>query len=90
MRWYIAHLTTGCREEWPRMLNFQRLVLLHHHGGGEYEPMTEHGVDTHDPERALLRGELRGARIFRCSKCADEVLVMPPTDPTGEVTDESA
>ena len=70
------------------MLNFQSLVLLHNHGG-EYEPMTEHGVDAHDPERALLRGELRGARIFRCSKCADEVLVVPPTETAGELTDES-
>jgi hypothetical protein len=75
------------------MLNLQSLVLLHSHGAGEYEPMTEHGVDEHDPERALLRGELRGARIFRCTKCADEVLVLPPTAPPGEIptrSDESA
>ncbi|MEO5704782.1 MAG: hypothetical protein ABIZ52_04195 [Candidatus Limnocylindrales bacterium] len=39
--------------------------------------MTEHTVDTHDPERAMLRGELRGARIFRCKTCADEVLILP-------------
>jgi hypothetical protein len=51
--------------------------------------MTEHGTEAHDPERELLRGELRGARIFRCSKCADEVLVVPPTALPGEITDDS-
>ena len=67
------------------MLNLQNLQLLHRHGDGGLAPMTEHGVDTHDPERALLRGELRGARIFRCEECADEVLVVPPGSAEGGV-----
>lgn len=66
------------------MLNFQALRLLHHHGEDKYTAMTEHTAESHDPERGLLRGELRGARIFRCEVCSDEVLVMPPTGSTGE------
>ncbi len=66
------------------MLNYSALQMLHRHGPGQYEPMKEHTSDDHDPERDLLRGELRGARIFRCQACADEVLVMPPTGSTVE------
>lgn len=66
------------------MLNFQSMRLLHHHEDGKYAPMSEHTSDSHDPERELLRGELRGARVFRCDSCADEVVVLPPTGPTGE------
>ena len=70
------------------MLNLQNLQLLHRHGDNGASPMTEHTSDSHDPERALLRGELRGARIFRCEACADEVLVMPQS--SSERGDEPA
>lgn len=66
------------------MLNFQNLSLLHRHGDDEVSPMTEHTAETHDPERSILRGELRGARIFRCEVCADEVLVMTPGNSDAE------
>jgi hypothetical protein len=36
----------------------------------------EHSVTSHDPERAWMRG----ARIFRCSSC-DEQIAIAPDDP---------
>jgi len=69
------------------MINYSALEVLHRHDDGSAYPMTEHGVDEHDPERALLRGVRRGARIFRCEVCADEVIVQPQSEdneqPTG-------
>jgi hypothetical protein len=69
------------------MINYSALEVLHRHDDGSAVPMTEHRVDEHDPERALLRGVRRGARIFRCEVCADEVIVQPRSDedeqPTG-------
>lgn len=59
------------------MLNMQNFELLHRHGDNDAVAMTEHTADAHDPERSMLRGQLRGARIFRCEECADEVVVMP-------------
>lgn len=59
------------------MLNLQNFQLLHRHGGNDAVAMTEHTADAHDSERSMLRGQLRGARIFRCEECADEVIVMP-------------
>jgi hypothetical protein len=66
------------------MLNLQNLQLLHRHGDNDLVPMAEHSVDDHDPERDLLRGQLRGARIFRCKECADEVVVVPAGISGGE------
>ena len=66
------------------MLNFQAMRLLHRHGENDYVAMAEHGVDDHDPERDLMRGELRGARVFRCTTCPEEVLVIPAAEGTGE------
>ncbi|HEY4228434.1 MAG TPA: hypothetical protein VGM49_08845 [Candidatus Limnocylindrales bacterium] len=62
------------------MINYSALELLHRHDDGSSAPMTEHGLDEHDPERAMLRGVRRGARIFRCEQCADEVIVQPTVD----------
>lgn len=59
------------------MLNLQNFQLLHRHSGNDAVAMTEHIADAHDSERSMLRGQLRGARIFRCEECADEVMVMP-------------
>jgi hypothetical protein len=78
-----AH-ATGFREEWPRMLNLQNFQLLHRHGDDNAVPMTEHTADSLDPERDLLRGQLRGARIFRCEACSDEVVVVPAASFGGE------
>jgi hypothetical protein len=63
--------------ERPLMYDFQTIKLMHRHGADDYAPMvetSEHGPEAHDPERAWLRG----ARIFKCSKCEDEILVTPP------------
>jgi len=66
------------------MLNLQNFQLLHRHGDDDAVPMTEHTADSLDPERDLLRGQLRGARIFRCQACSDEVLVVPQGGNDGE------
>jgi hypothetical protein len=54
------------------------LKVMHWHGGDDWVPMTEgeHSVTSHDPERAWMRG----ARIFRCSSC-DEQIAIAPDDP---------
>ena len=62
------------------MLNFPAGMLMHPHADGEPAPMIEHGADEYDPEREMARGELRGARIFRCTSCAEEIMVQPVSD----------
>jgi hypothetical protein len=49
--------------------------VMHWHGGDSWVPMseTEHDVASHDPERAWLRG----ARIFRCSSCEEQIAIAP-------------
>ncbi len=52
-----------------------RVQLAHLHGG-ELVPMTRrehHDPADHDIERALAKG----ARLYRCDTCADEVVVLP-------------
>lgn len=56
-------------------IDFQTLKLLHLHGS-ERIPMHEGSHDdvaAHDPER----GWVSGARIFRCTRCDEEILVLP-------------
>jgi hypothetical protein len=79
---------TSSREEWPRMLNFQAIRLMHNHGNGEYIDMVErdHDAADHDPERAWLRG----ARIFKCRTCSEEVVVVPPGQEPGDTLSKSA
>ena len=58
------------------MFDYQTVKLLHLHGDDDYVAMTEqseHTPETHNPERSWLRG----AKIFRCSRC-DETIVMTP------------
>ena len=65
------------------MFQLQAAQLLHNHGDGNYVDMVEsrdHDTADHDPERSWLRG----ARIFKCSSCADEVVLVPPTDDPGD------
>lgn len=66
------------------MINYSALELLHRHDDGSAVRMTEHGLDEHDPERAMLRGLRRGARLFRCEACADEVIVQPQVETSDE------
>jgi hypothetical protein len=52
------------------------LRVMHWHGGNDWVPMSEgsgHDVSSHDPERAWLKG----ARIFRCSQCEEEIAIAP-------------
>ena len=57
--------------------------VMHWHGGDSWVPMTpsEHDVASHDPERAWLKG----ARIFRCTQCEEEIAIAPE-DP-GNIAD---
>jgi len=70
------------------MFNYQTVNLLHRHGDDDWIPMTEgteHDVAAHDPER----GWLAGARIFKCSRCDEEIAIAPadewPSEGPGEV-----
>ncbi|HEX5590075.1 MAG TPA: hypothetical protein VFX65_07280 [Candidatus Limnocylindrales bacterium] len=56
-------------------IDFQSFKLVHLHGD-ERIPMHEgshHDVAAHDPERSWASG----ARIFRCTRCDEEILVLP-------------
>ena len=64
------------------MFDYQTIKLMHRHGGDDYAPMaegTEHGSSAHDPERSWLKG----ARIFRCTQCEDEIVIVPNGDTPG-------
>lgn len=57
-------------------IDYQSFKLMHLHGDERF-PMHEgrhHDATDHDPER----GWVSGARIFRCTRCDEEVVVMPP------------
>jgi hypothetical protein len=58
------------------MFDYTTVKLLHRHGNDDYAPMAEgdHDPASHDPER----GWLKGSKIFRCTRCDDEVLMSPP------------
>ena len=62
------------------MMNFPSMQLLHRHSDGSASQMAEHGPDDHDSERMMLKGIRRGAKIYRCETCADEVIVQPMSD----------
>jgi hypothetical protein len=71
------------------MFDFQTIKLLHRHGNDDLVPMSEaseHGSVAHDPERTWLRG----ARIFRCTTCDEEVVMTPAAEPTGESPGQTA
>ena len=53
-----------------------RIIQLEHIHEGERVPMARrehHSPDDDDLERALAQG----AQLWRCERCADEVLVVP-------------
>jgi hypothetical protein len=62
------------------MLNDVSFRLMHRHGDKEYVPMVEHTTADHDIER----GWLRGARIFRCKTCEEEIILAPPNEEPGD------
>ena len=59
------------------------MKVMHWHGGDSWVYMTEaeHTPASHDPERAWLRG----ARIFKCTSCEEQVAIAPE-DP-GNIAD---
>jgi len=68
------------------MINFEMLRLMHRHGDDDYAPMSEsrdHDSADHDPERSWIRG----ARIFKCDTCTDEVIVVPPDAEPGNTVE---
>jgi hypothetical protein len=68
------------------MFDYQTVKLLHRHGDDDwapYGPGSEHSPASHDPERSWLKA---GAQIFKCTKGADEVMVVPATEPGAEVS----
>lgn len=57
------------------MLDYWTMELMHLHGG-ERVPMVErshHDAADHDPEQTWLDR----AKIFRCTTCDEEVMVLP-------------
>jgi hypothetical protein len=58
------------------VLNIQAMTVMHRHGDdwGEMRDVTHTNPDAHDPERQLVRG----ARIFRCDVCDEEIQIVPP------------
>jgi hypothetical protein len=70
------NVTTPSAREHRGMHDYRTLKLMHVHGA-EHVPMEErshHDPADHDPERSWREG----ARIFRCSTCDEEVVVLPP------------
>ncbi|HUQ43394.1 MAG TPA: hypothetical protein VM451_03150 [Candidatus Limnocylindria bacterium] len=66
------------------MFDYQTVKLLHRHGSDDWAPYSEgseHDSASRDVERSWLK---QGARIFKCSSCADEVMVMPAGEPSSE------
>ena len=58
------------------MFDYGTFKLMHSHGKDLFsmEETSHHDAAQHDPER----GWTKGARIFRCTRCADEIVVLPP------------
>jgi hypothetical protein len=70
------------------MFDYQTVKLLHRHSDDEWVPMaegSEHDPASHDMERKWLRG----ARIFRCSRCDEEIVMLPPAEPRTEAPGEA-
>lgn len=56
------------------MFDYQVIKLMHRHADEDWAPYEEgshHSSEAHDPERQWLKG----ARIFKCTRCADEVAI---------------
>jgi hypothetical protein len=69
------------------MFDYQTVKLLHRHSDADWVPMQEggdHDAASHDPERSWLRG----ARIFRCTTCDEQIAVVPAAEPRTEAPGE--
>lgn len=61
------------------MIQLSQLEMLHRHGNDwvPLEQVVEHNTPAdHDMERRLLRGD----KLFKCTECELEILVVPPGD----------
>ena len=49
------------------------LRVMHWHGEDRWVPMApvDHDVASHDPERSWIKG----ARLFRCTTCAEQIAI---------------
>src|SRR5262245_25856825 len=68
-------------ERSPRMFDHPgSMRVMHWHGGDKWLPMAQvdHDVASHDPERAWLKG----ARLFKCTSCEEQIAIAPD-DPDG-------
>lgn len=57
------------------MMDYSTFKLLHRHGDDwvELGPREHHDAAQHDPERSWMHH----ARLYRCSRCDEEVMVVP-------------
>ncbi len=63
------------------MIDYRNLQILHPHGDEWVEMHHEHhDVAEHDPERQWGRG----AKIFRCKSCEEQVVVVPQQSDVAE------
>lgn len=72
------------------MYDYKTIKLMHRHGNADWAPYSEgsdHTPASHDMERSWLK---RGARIFKCTECADEIMVLPETAPPDEQPGQGA
>jgi len=70
------------------MFDYQTVKLLHRHGDDDWIPMnegSEHTSASHDMERKWLSG----ARIFRCSRCDEEIAMVPAAESRTEAPGEA-
>ena len=69
------------------MFDYQTVQMLHRHGDDDWVPMTEgsnHDAAGHDVERKWLRG----AKIFRCTRCDEEIAMVPEAESRTEAPGE--
>ena len=62
------------------MLNDVSFRLMHRHG----DDYVADGRARRPPITTPRTGWLRGARIFRCTTCEEEVVLVPPTEEPGD------
>jgi hypothetical protein len=57
------------------MIDYSTFKLMHRHGDDwvELHPHGHHDVAEHDPERTWMRH----SRLYRCSGCDEEVMIVP-------------
>jgi len=57
-------------------MDYDTFRIVHPHGDGwaEFRSVEHHDSTAHDEERSWIK---RGARIFKCSVCDDQIVVIP-------------